>query len=599
MGKIEINSTLSDIFNIIKECDINNGSMLSEKSDDSYDNLKSSFESAIEPLQIKNVWDDQISMEINGSVKSGINNLIESCKTPANQIILSAGINANTLKNSIKTYIEKVEAYNAKDDELIALGSCPPETILDSQKNRVRNPRYYSWQSNYSAITGIMNTLSNEIQTWENSSNESMNIIKELLSPIGSKSSTIALGKSSTTTTVYEGTSVEEFGYDATHKIEGTVVRDENGNIISETYYILDADGNIVQTGVINYNADGTKNVEEFIKTYEMPTDVTNPSVELLGDTTGLGKYVADETIPTTTEKSTEYEYDTDKETGQETFKSTEEYSNQYSDETTRTGTLKAEGVVVDGETVPQHSVDEFILNKSGSEYNGVTDTVYGTGGHVEAETVIINQDGEQVLQISDETVAEYRDSTIGANVEVTKTSVDDGTTTTMTSEVISTAGNQVYQQTDSLVTQNVDPQVGTVIEDNNVTEVYRDETGQLWQKEGIINSDGVSEFIGNPMAIDDEKAILTMTAADGSSSSIVVNPNSSLDLYRMRVEINNANVESGWKEGTALAGRDLMMLMDGENLEVCSVDGTVQYTFEYTSPENVTEEMLSAIENQ
>ncbi len=599
MGKIEINSTLSDIFNIIKECDINNGSMLSEKSDASYDNLKSSFESAIEPLQIKNVWDDQISMEINGSVKSGINNLIESCKTPANQIILSAGINANTLKNSIKTYIEKVEAYNAKDDELIALGSCPPETILDSQKNRVRNPRYYSWQSNYSAITGIMNTLSNEIQTWENSSNESMNIIKELLSPIGSKSSTIALGKSSTTTTVYEGTSVEEFGYDATHKIEGTVVRDENGNIISETYYILDADGNIVQTGVINYNADGTKNVEEFIKTYEMPTDVTNPSVELLGDTTGLGKYVADETIPTTTEKSTEYEYDTDKETGQETFKSTEEYSNQYSDETTRTGTLKAEGVVVDGETVPQHSVDEFILNKSGSEYNGVTDTVYGTGGHVEAETVIINQDGEQVLQISDETVAEYRDSTIGANVEVTKTSVDDGTTTTMTSEVISTAGNQVYQQTDSLVTQNVDPQVGTVIEDNNVTEVYRDETGQLWQKEGIINSDGVSEFIGNPMAIDDEKAILTMTAADGSSSSIVVNPNSSLDLYRMRVEINNANVESGWKEGTALAGRDLMMLMDGENLEVCSVDGTVQYTFEYTSPENVTEEMLSAIENQ
>ena len=92
-AKITKNESLVAIYAVIKDCDTSAATTIAERSNLSYDNLKSGIDTVIDDFGIGDTWDDDIELELNGTAKTGIDDMILSCKSPADQIIISAGTN--------------------------------------------------------------------------------------------------------------------------------------------------------------------------------------------------------------------------------------------------------------------------------------------------------------------------------------------------------------------------------------------------------------------------------------------------------------------------------------------------------------------------
>lgn len=95
------------IYNAIKD-QVGKGSSLGTKSDDSYDNLQSNLDNALNNLALPSTWDDAVSAEISGSTRTGIESMITACKIPAGEIIRSVSSAVDTLVPSIKTTVIKL-----------------------------------------------------------------------------------------------------------------------------------------------------------------------------------------------------------------------------------------------------------------------------------------------------------------------------------------------------------------------------------------------------------------------------------------------------------------------------------------------------------
>ena len=126
------NSELAKIYDSgTKSLSASDGASLAQKSTESYVALKAEMSNVIGRLDI-NTWDDAISAEINGSTKTGLETLIEACKSPADEIMIQVGNNVEKYNDGFVNYRNKVIKY---------LNICTNNDIIKMTKNKIRDSK--------------------------------------------------------------------------------------------------------------------------------------------------------------------------------------------------------------------------------------------------------------------------------------------------------------------------------------------------------------------------------------------------------------------------------------------------------------------------
>lgn len=568
---------LMDIYKYIENCDPSCGTTLSTKSTDSYDNLATELNSVTTSLGLKDTWDDEISVEINGGLKSGIDGMIASCKSPADQVISTVGTSVEKLITSIKTYSDKVDEYNTQETALENLGSCPNEYIIVDGVEKY-NSEYTTWQNNNSRIRGIMTTLEQEINTWKTSSDGLVTTIKSLLLPIGSEEAITVLNAATGTTETYEGTPLEEFGYGDGYRISGTVVKDAEGNIISETYYITNAENEVVQSGTITYNADGTKNIEKYIVKYEEPTT----TAEIEAEKAELEKegipaemaYLDENVTPEEESVTTDTDIFPDENGEGDDFNKTEHREATYADgtevvsDTTTTGSVDAETQAL----VPEHQTEDATITAAdGTTYDYHAETEFENGQR-DATAATLSADGQVVAKVDTDYVAEYTDENTGYAVSVTNEVVQTQETTTTTSSIVyrENDAGEVYADEAVVVRNNADPSCGSVTYSNGegysvernangelvVTEYYTDKNGEIQKDSEVI--------------MDQDNAKFTVTNHQtGEQTETNINTSNPLDMFTVSNTYQTARIDTGYNPDVATEGSHFLWNCDGSAVEV------------------------------
>lgn len=580
----EKDTALMDVYKYIETCDSSVASSLSTKSSDSYEILQKELNSVTDSLGMKDTWDDAISLEISSGVKTGIDGMISACKTPADQIIASVGTAINTLVMDIKSYSDKVDEYNSQESKLNNLGSCPPQyETVDGQEKY--NPAYTTWQNDNSRIRGIMSTLEKEIDTWYKASNDQITFVRSLLSSIGSEKSTAALGSAVVSVTTYEGTPLEEFGYGDGYKIQGTVVKDANGNIISETYYIINNDNVVVQSGTITYNADGTKNIEKYIVTYEEPTTTVKieEKKETLKEESApeVLAYLDEDVVPETETVTRDIDIYQAADGNGEDYTQTEHSEQEFTDGTTvvsdTTTTGNVEVVPTDtGDTekvlVPEESTETgTITTADGNVVDYETHTVYEDGKKDEATTVL-TEDGKELATVDTDYVANYDDGMTGCEVDVQSNVVTtEATTTTKTSVVYKTDDNGVAYADEVVVTRdNSDPSCGSMrYSDGSGYDVTRNEKGELVVTEYYEDKNGEIKQSDSEVIPDATNSTFTVTNPDNTTETYQLNMSNPLDQFTVSNSYQTARMDEGYNAESAMEGCHFLWNGDGDPVEV------------------------------
>lgn len=557
--KITKNESLVAIYAVIKDCDTSVAATIAERSNLSFDNLKSGIDTVIDDFGIGDTWDDDIELELNGTAKTGIDDMILSCKSPADQIITSAGTNLEKLITLLKSYDEKVDEYNINVDEYNNLGERPKRYIYDEETGESKyNSKYTIWVNDESRLSGTLNTLNEEIMSYETSSNEAINLLKNLLTPIGSETSIGALATSVGTTDTYEGKrDLSYFGYDEQYSIRGTTVKDANGNIIKETYYILSPTGEVVQTGVITYDENGSPNISQYIKKYEEPTTVEEIEIAKTA-ATERGEiqevvYLDQEIKPEEEKSSTDYDVDSDGK-----GKSIREYEITYVDGTsvegreTKKGEFDTEGEHLNGEVV-----DEGTITTSVGEEFDFENREIVANGRVEREELTVTQEEAPVLTRNTDHVADYKSSWSGLDVGVDYVESDNSSEITVTQRVVMDdgSGNPV-EQIITITRNKDDPFCGSVTkEDGTMIEVYRDENGDLYQRETYTDKHN-KVVVGDSFPVREDYASFVV-----NGESTTVNMDNPLDMEQVSLAYQNARIEVGYDVSHAIEGQHHLML--------------------------------------
>ena len=566
---MEKDEELIKIYNAIKD-QVGKGSSLGTKSDDSYDNLQSNLDNALNNLALPSTWDDAVSAEISGSTRTGIESMITACKMPAGEIIRSVSSAVDTLVPSIKNYSDKVDEYNAKESERNKIGStCPSMYVIDPKTNSKRkNDDYQKWND----LTGEMATIKIDADSFEKSCKDLVNNIKGLLSPIGSSASTSALSVKLGTTENYEGTSLEEFGYDDTYTISGTVNKDADGNIISETYYIRNKDGELVQSGVITYDENHNKNVEQYVVEYEKPStteeiDEAKKVIEQKGEPAEL-EYLDGELTSEKKNSSSDTDITGDK------FETTEDKEETFSDGSKVQSKKTTTGSVTEGkegqELVAEESHEEGTIETKGESFDYEKDMRF-KDGKPKRESTTLKQGEQTVAKVDKEHVAEYSDSATGYDVTVQNETVTTSTGTTTTNSVTYKTGDdgEVYAETVQMVRNNDDPRLGSVTyADGTGYEVTLNEQGQYVSTEKTKDKNG--NIVENSEVIaSNNDATLTITNQDGTVTTMDINTENPLDQYAVANAYQTAAINSGYKPESANQGIHFLWQCDGSDVVV------------------------------
>lgn len=566
---MEKDKELIKIYNAIKD-QIGKGSSLGTKSDDSYDNLQLNLDNALNNLALPSTWDDAVSAEISGSTRTGIESMITACKIPAGEIIRSVSSAVDTLVPSIKNYSDKVDEYNAKESERNKIGStCPSRYVIDPKTNSKRkNHDYQKWND----LTGEMATIKIDADSFEKSCKDLVNNIKGLLSPIGSSASTSSLSVKLGTTENYEGTSLEEFGYDDTYTISGTVNKDADGNIISETYYIRNKDGELVQSGVITYDENHNKNVEQYVVEYEKPStteeiDEAKKVIEQKGEPAEL-EYLDGELTSEKKNSSSDTDITGDK------FETTEDKEETFSDGSKVQSKKTTTGSVTEGkegqELVAEESHEEGTIETKGESFDYEKDMRF-KDGKPKRESTTLKQGEQTVAKVDKEHVAEYSDSATGYDVTVQNETVTTSTGTTTTNSVTYKTGDdgEVYAETVQMVRNNDDPRLGSVTyADGTGYEVTLNEQGQYVSTEKTKDKNG--NIVENSEVIaSNNDATLTITNQDGTVTTMDINTENPLDQYAVANAYQTAAINSGYKPESANQGIHFLWQCDGSDVVV------------------------------
>lgn len=230
---------------------------MSDTVENTLTNLKSNLDSTVDSLGMRGTWNDNVSIEISGNVRSGIKSIIDSCKNPACALIDSIGMNSESLYMKLSDYLKKWKEYEKLlKDKNDLLKNEPPKTVYNSKtKKDETNSDWSSWKEKLNLLEFAIQAMEIAIQSLEGTIDSLIATVKSLLGPISSSSSsTIALSSNQK----------EEIVENGNKKVSNTFI-DSDGTVI-ESYALYDSVGNEVGYGNIKYDKMGNKVIEEYSK---------------------------------------------------------------------------------------------------------------------------------------------------------------------------------------------------------------------------------------------------------------------------------------------------------------------------------------------
>jgi len=198
-----VNQKLIDMYEVLKNTTSSDFTNLSTENDALFTTLKNNITNLLGVLNVADTWDDKVSMTLNSDVKTGIDTMLEACKTPHETVISPTGTEMSALIIALKSYKDNVKAYQDEAEKLTNLGTAPTQTItrtIEGSPNdteTVTNPDYTEWKAKADTYEANMLTYEKNAGDAETVSKAKIQLLQALLVPGGTHSEAIgSLGAS-------------------------------------------------------------------------------------------------------------------------------------------------------------------------------------------------------------------------------------------------------------------------------------------------------------------------------------------------------------------------------------------------------------------
>jgi len=576
--------------------------------------LKNNITNLLGVLNVADTWDDKISTTLNTEVKSGIDSMIEACNTPNEAVVTPAGGEVSSLSITLKVYVDNVKKYQEEKAKLDSLGGEPSrtKTVNDpdnpGKTKTIDNPAHAQWVTATNTCKENMKIYKTAAETAEKTAEAKIQLIQALLVPNGSHAAALATvaGNMNATTTVEELPNGQK-------KII-TRITDENGKVIEESYQILDGNSNVVTTGIVIYNDDGSK-VESYTsfsengvttignKTYNTEEQLTEHNFTVKNPD-GTAKSVVEKYNPTTgtisessytmtnaageTYRTGEYVYEAGVLKG-------EVYTETLPDGAERTGKIECtpEGVI---------KTDDYSVKKDGVEIRTGVETYNEAGKRVSDQYVEVKEDGKLThgnITYNPETQAKVSEDYYVTDNQDLDTKLREGLIT------YDEEGNKIsddYKETlpdgsvkDGNIVYNTETGVGTdtyTLTGAEGSNVVSREGVQVYSADGKLTSDDYVETLsdgsikdGN-IVYDPETGVgtdnYTLTGAEGSD----VVSREGVQTYNADGKLTSDDYVEKLSDGSTKDGNVTYNLETGESTdkyEVKAADGTLLKSGEQT----------------
>lgn len=359
-----------EMYNYIKSSPSGYFSSLASKADESLNLVSTQINQIIEKLGASDTWDDSISWTINQTTGIGIPEMIKACQEPAIAATRKIDSILDSLKTSLNKYDLLVDEYNELDSELKkSYSSVPERTIkeyfMDENGNfeydengnkKIKSETTNIDYINYTNTQAKLDDLKKDIDSYIDLIDNEYDQLKGILSEVGTDAFATANGIAIGNGEIKNSSSFAiEYGYDDEYFTEECVQYDENGQVVSIAYRVLDKDGNVVENGICEYDENHRiKKVKKDI----IPADPTKLDAD-----DGIAEVLDAVAENETHEVDIEFS-DGDDATRTDEFKETYTNDDEIVGVDTFNGTVNDKGTPIDGNGV----VDATYTSHDGNE---------------------------------------------------------------------------------------------------------------------------------------------------------------------------------------------------------------------------------------
>ncbi len=273
-SKMEYNQALKDVYDNIKTIDSGSFTSFVSESQAAFTTLKTGLTNALDSLNIGDTWDDDVKVEINSTTYTGLDSIINSCEAAINNSVVPAAAKVNALIQTLKSYIESVDSYNAalEERDKIDVGTEPQsENYIDETSYNNAHSAWSARKNNYDAYTQLMTNQESNASKYETMCNTKINEIKGLFGDAEAAASAAANAESGGGLTPKTRTRENPDGSVTTI----TEWYDETGKKVEETYQTVTKDGKVVEVGRTEFDGDQRTTKNYTTTTEEFTQDVT------------------------------------------------------------------------------------------------------------------------------------------------------------------------------------------------------------------------------------------------------------------------------------------------------------------------------------
>ena len=611
----EFDPQLKKVFDSIKNCSPGSLSGFASANEEMISNLVTKISSCVDSLA-NYAWTDQITSTITTSVDK-INELLTACTKPAHQILGQVASFTGSLMAALTSYDstlkstnELVDSHNKEVDVLATIQQYKTTTTENKETGEVTKKtevtdEYANQVNKILGIKGQIKTKDEELEMWKKQCDEYIEILKGLLSDIGSEKSQAALSAVAGTTRAWENIDPSEIDskFKDGYTVTGIETLDASGKVISRTYTVYNDKGEVVRTGSIYYDKDGKPIISNYIEHYDKPTPAEEISKHAVpGDDTGLTAYFDDdvEAVKTEREEKTAYAPDDDGD-GVTTYEELAHEKKEFADGAETDMNYDTVGVATETdlgvEKDPRISDGEGTLETpDGEVYDVTTHEEWGLYGRDEKEVSITDQDTQEKVVDATDTVVERIEDEHGMNMitEQTATVVNEDkeeyvTVTSFRTQSDYDDGDPLYTEGYTAQVNKNDPNLVTMeVVDGDRKRQIRTyyENGVLYEEEV---EDGEVQYVNEVSPYHNVTVTFEYTArgtGEHKTKTVTYNSSTNYGCAQLSTEMRKALTDAGYWNSTA---HDQFYQEGNGTYTYGDESGTVTVTLQYESKEQQT----------
>ena len=373
MSEVEFNSELKTVYENIKSSNPSTLATLKSTNESELSTLETKIKGYLDSLTSADTWKDDVSAKIKTASET-FTSLIEKCKEPGGSVLTATQGAVTSLQTGLEDYDNKLEELNAKIrsyNKKVDQEPSPRYTTDDQgHQTTTETDAYKTWTNELTALSEIIQHMNDELEELESMCKALIEQIKGLLSALDSEASNDALklGIEITKQWLPDAGDIDERFKNGGYEVTGTETHDKDGKLVKRTYTVYDRDGNVVQTGVIEYN-ESEQEISRVTKNYRNGVPVTEEEAAA----TTTEEAAATTTEPPTTVPPTTTEPPTSPPTTTEPPTTVPPTTTEEQVQTVDSFDNAKPGDILDAKTSPKEGVTNLVHNGHSNVIAGVT----------------------------------------------------------------------------------------------------------------------------------------------------------------------------------------------------------------------------------